>query len=189
MSLCFVQRQDSKILSNCNYEIKPQLHNAAYNLRRVCGWLAPYPLKMFRWGVYKITYHVYIKTLLQLLHFPNACEAYSRNIYIPATVELTKNDPTITLHKQFLGSNLTYMNITNYQLLKSWNVTELTLQQHKKLSHKLPNYINCEVWFIERTHPANWWKLSVFYGYLIYNTSHSAGYPHICERFGNLLLL
>ena len=40
-----------------------------------------------------------VKTAFQLVFLPNACEAYSRKIYIPTTVELTNNDPALTLQK------------------------------------------------------------------------------------------
>ena len=50
------------------------------------------------------------------------------------------NDPPLHLHKCFLGFNLTYMNITDYQLMQSLNAAHLTPAQPKKLSHKLPNY-------------------------------------------------
>ena len=76
----------------------------------------------------------------QLVFLPNTCEAYSRNIYIPATVELTKNDPNLTLHKWFLGFNLMHMHITDYQFIQSLNVTPLTPEQLKQLAHTLPNY-------------------------------------------------
>ena len=42
---------------------------------------------------------------------PKACGTYSRNIYISATVELTNKDPSLSLHKLFLGFNLTHKNI------------------------------------------------------------------------------
>ena len=47
-----------------------------------------------------------------LVSLPNTCEAYNKNIYIPATVDLTNNDQTLTLQKWFLGFTQTYMNIT-----------------------------------------------------------------------------
>ena len=40
-----------------------------------------------------------IKTLFELLYLPNACETYSRDIYIPATAELTNSYHTLILHK------------------------------------------------------------------------------------------
>ena len=81
-----------------------------------------------------------MKSLFQLLYLFNACEAYSRNSLIPATVEKPNNDPTLTLHKLFLGFNLTYMNIMDYQLMQSLNITKLMPEQIEKLSDKLPNY-------------------------------------------------
>ena len=60
-------------------------------------------------------YFVDILMSFQLLYLPNACTSYSRNIYIPATVELTNNYPTLPVHKLFLVINLTYMNIIDYQ--------------------------------------------------------------------------
>ena len=62
-----------------------------------------------------------VKTSFQLVFLPNACETDSRNIYIPATIELTSNDPTLTLHKRFLGFCLMYMNIN---LLSIYAVSE-----------------------------------------------------------------
>ena len=47
-------------------------------------------------------------------------------IYVPITVEFTNNDPTLTLHKTFLGFNITYMNVTDYQCMQFLNVTQLT---------------------------------------------------------------
>ena len=79
-------------------------------------------------------------TLFQQCYLPTTWEAYSRNIYIPATGELINNNPTLTLYKQLPGFNLNYMNIMNYQLMQSLNVAQLLQGQLEKLSHKLPNY-------------------------------------------------
>ena len=38
---------------------------------------------------FKNMYGVDVQTIFQLLYLPSACKAYNRNIYIPATVELT----------------------------------------------------------------------------------------------------
>ena len=80
------------------------------------------------------------QNLISVGILPNACEAYSKNIYIPTTVEFTKNDPTLTLHEWFLGFNLTYVNITDYQFMQSINVTELAPEQLEWLTYELPNY-------------------------------------------------
>ena len=80
------------------------------------------------------------KPKLQLLFLPNACEAYSRNIYIPTTIEMKDSYPALTLHKRFLGFNLTYMNITDYWFMQSLNVAKLTPEQLELLAHKLPIY-------------------------------------------------
>ena len=50
---------------------------------------------------------------------PNVCEVYCRSIYDPIMVELINNDPTLTLHKGFLGFNMTYINFTDYWLIQS----------------------------------------------------------------------
>ena len=47
------------------------------------------------------TYYINVKTPFQLVFLPNTCEAHSRNIYVPNTVELTNNIPTLTLQKEF----------------------------------------------------------------------------------------
>ena len=80
-----------------------------------------------------------IKVPFQLMYLSNAYEAYSRNIYISATVELTNAHPNLTLHEHFLGFNLTYMNILYYQFMQTLNTSELIPAQLKKHSHKLPN--------------------------------------------------
>ena len=94
------------------------------------------------------TYHVNVKMPFPLVFITKACEAYSSNIYIPATVELTNIDQMLTLHKQFLGFNLTYMNITDYQFMPSLCVTKLISEQLVQLTHKLPNYtmVNYNSW-------------------------------------------
>ena len=52
--------------------------------------------------------------LFQLLCFPSACEAYSSNIYIIATIELSNGHPTLGLYKCFLEFNLTSVNTAEY---------------------------------------------------------------------------
>ena len=85
--------------------------------------------------------HAVVKVSVSvLLYLPNACDAFSRNIYIPATMELINNNPTLILQRCFLGVNLTYMNIMDYQIMWSINITNITQDQVEKLSHKLPNY-------------------------------------------------
>ena len=77
----------------------------------------------------------------QLIYLPNVCEAYSRNIYMPATTESMNNDPTLILQKCFIVFDITYMYITDYELMQSLNAAHSTLVQLEKLSHKLPNYV------------------------------------------------
>ena len=63
----------------------------------------------------------------QLVFLPNACEVYSRNIYIPTSAVMTNNDTTLTLHRKFLGFNLACMNITDNQFMQYLNLTKLSL--------------------------------------------------------------
>ena len=46
------------------------------------------------------------------------------------------NDPTLPLHKGFLGLNLTFMNIIDCLLMQLLKVTHLTLAQLWELPHK-----------------------------------------------------
>ena len=85
-------------------------------------------------------YRIDIRTPFQLILFPYICEANSWNIFIPATIEQTNNYPTLTLQKILLGSNLSYMNITDYQFIQLLNSAHLTPPQLEKLLLKLPNY-------------------------------------------------
>ena len=83
---------------NCNCEVKLQIRNVVYNLNRhlwVTSALATEKLQI----CFQKTYHINVKTPFQLVFVPNVCEAYSRNICIPTTVELTNNDSTLILHK------------------------------------------------------------------------------------------
>ena len=86
----------------------------AYNLNRNLWAICALATEKLQIQCLQKIYHVNVKTPFQLVFLPNDCEAYSRHIYIPNTVEETNNEPTWTLHKQFLGFNLTYRNITNY---------------------------------------------------------------------------
>ena len=63
------------------------------------------------------------KPPFQLVYLPNACEAYISNIYIPATVKLTRKDPTVTLPRCFHGFDLTYINISDYHFMQALNKT------------------------------------------------------------------
>ena len=121
---------------NCTCEVKPQTHNVVYNWNRN---LLEVTEKVHIQCLQK-TYHINVNTPFPLVFLPNACEDYNRNTYIPATVELTNNDPTLTLHKRFWSFNLTYMNITDHQFMQSLNVTKLTPEQLGWLAYKLPNY-------------------------------------------------
>ena len=116
----------------------------------------------------------------------SACEACRRNIFILVTVESTNNDPTSTLHRKFLSFNLTHMNIKNCAVIKCNSAHAGTTSQTVTQIIKL-QYGN--VWLIKRTHPANWYKLSIPYAYLAYNTNHIAGYTDRCDRLCNLLLM
>ena len=53
--------------------------------------------------------------------------------------ELKNNNPTLSLDKQFIGCNLTYINIMDYQLMQPLNATQPTPEQCRKLSHKILN--------------------------------------------------
>ena len=86
------------------------------------------------------TYQIDIKSPFYKSYLLNAYEAYSGNIHIPATIKLTNKDQTLSLHKHFLGFNLTYINVLNYLLMQSLNVTQCTPEQLEKLLHKLFNY-------------------------------------------------
>ena len=62
-------------------------------------------------------------------------------MYIPTTVELISNGPTLILQKCFLGFSLSHnMTFTDYQFMQSLGVTTLTLEQLEWPAHKIPNY-------------------------------------------------
>ena len=117
-----------------------QIHNLAYNLNRNLWAINTLATEKLQIRSLQKTFCIDIKMLFQLVFFPNACEVYSRNIYIHATVDLTNHKPTLMLHKWFLGFNLTYMNITYFQFMQFLNVTKPTPEQIKHLTRKLPNY-------------------------------------------------
>ena len=52
------------------------------------------PTGKFQMRYLEKTYRIDRKTTSQLIYLPNACEAYSRNTYIPGTIKLMNNDPT-----------------------------------------------------------------------------------------------
>ena len=72
-----------------NIQIKLQTHNVAYNLSRDLGTLRDFVTKKLGIWCLQKTYLVDVKILFQFVFLPNSFEAYSRNIYIPSTVELT----------------------------------------------------------------------------------------------------
>ena len=86
------------------------------------------------------------RTSFQLVYLSNSCEAYSPNGYIPATVELTKEDPTLMLHRCFPWFNLICINILDYHLMQALKLTALTPSEIWTLSYHLPTYtpVNCE---------------------------------------------
>ena len=92
-----------QIKSNCNYEVKPQLHNVAYNLKK-----NPWAISALSTGNLQVrclqkTYRIDIKIPFQLKCLPNACKVYCRNISMPVTVKLKNNNPTLSLHRCFPG--------------------------------------------------------------------------------------
>ena len=125
-----------EIKSNCNYKKKPQKHNVAYTLKK--NWGTVYGVnqnKMFAKDLQN--WH---QDPFQLIYMPTAYEASSRNIYILATIEWMNNYPTLTLNKPQLSFKQTHMNITDYLLMQSLNVTCLTPPQLEELSHTSTNY-------------------------------------------------
>ena len=88
-----------QIKINCKYEAKLQTHNVAHNLNRNLWVISALATKKLQIQCLQKVYHISVKTSFQLVFLPNACEACCRNMYIPTTLELTKNDPTLTLHK------------------------------------------------------------------------------------------
>ena len=86
------------------------------------------------------TYHFDVRAPFQLVFLPNTCEAYNRNIYIPAKVQLTNSNPMLTLHKWFYRFQLKLYEYYLLIIMQSWNVTKLTPEQLKWPVHKLLNY-------------------------------------------------
>ena len=89
-------------------------------------------------------------------------------------MELTNEDPTLALRKHFVGLDITYMNITDYWLMQSLNVTQLSLAQPERLSHKLPNYSMVDYDSL-KNRSNKLMKTIPFYAHLAYNTHHGAG--------------
>ena len=108
---------------NCNCEEKLQMQTVAYNLNRNLWANNDFATEELHNGVYGRAIVWMSGPPFQLLFLCNACKAYSRNIYIPDIVELTNDDPTLTLHRQFLGFNFMYMNINDYHIMQSLNIT------------------------------------------------------------------
>ena len=103
-----------RIKLNCNCEVKLQTHNVAYNLNKNLLTVSALATDKLQMQCLQKTYCMNVNTIFQLISLPNTCEAYSRNIYIPTTVELINSDPNLTLLKRFPGFNMTYINILDY---------------------------------------------------------------------------
>ena len=87
-----------QIETNCNYEVKPHMHNAAYNLQKNLWAVIALSTEKIQIRYLQKVYRTEIMAPFQkLIYFPNVCEAYSRSIYIPAVVELTNTNPSLTL--------------------------------------------------------------------------------------------
>ena len=93
------------IKKNCNCEVKPQTHNVAYNLNSNLWAISALATEQLQIRCLQKTYHVSVKIPFQLIFLPSAYQAFSRNIYIPTTVELTNIVQNVILHKRFLGFN------------------------------------------------------------------------------------
>ena len=86
---------------SCNCEVRLQTHNVAYNVDRNLWAISDLANEKLQIQCLQKTYCFDVKTPFQLVFLPNGCETYSRNTYIPVTVEFTNNDPNLTLQKDF----------------------------------------------------------------------------------------
>ena len=81
--------------------MKPQTYNVAYNLKKNVWAISALASEKLQIWCLQRNYSVDVKMPFYLIFKWNVYEAYSRNLYIPATVEVTNNDPAATIHKLF----------------------------------------------------------------------------------------
>ena len=74
-----------------------------------------------------------IKPPLTIVYVANGCEAYSRNLYIPAKSELTSRDNTVVRHVYFQQFNEDYQNLTKYTLIEDLGIKQLTDREVENL--------------------------------------------------------
>ena len=75
--------------TTCNCEVKPETQNVGYNLNRNLWAISDLATVKLQICCLHKAYHIYGRTTFQLVFLPNACDAYCRNTYIPAMVDLT----------------------------------------------------------------------------------------------------
>ena len=104
-----------QIKSNHSYEVKLQIHIVVYNLKNTLWAICTLSMeKIKKRDVYRRPMKMIrpTKMILRPLFNPYICQMHVKLIegilYIPATMELTNNNPTLTLHKCILGLNLIY---------------------------------------------------------------------------------
>ena len=76
-----------------------QTEHVVYNLNRNLWVIRALATEKLQIRHLQKTDHVDVRTPFQLVYLSNKYEAYSMNIYISATVELTSNNSTLTLQK------------------------------------------------------------------------------------------
>ena len=97
-----------KVKKDCQYDIKPQSHNLAYNLKRIPWVICFLAIEELYVSCLKSTY---VKQPFQLVYLPNACEAYSLNTFILATVILTREDQNLHSDIALVSTLLTLMSL------------------------------------------------------------------------------
>lgn len=128
----------SKIQQHCKIDLLNQTTSLAISLPNniwVLGVHAPDKLRVSCLSKTEI-YYINVEPPFQIIELPDSCEAYSSNILIPAYANSLKSK--FDLHKRFLGFQKSYVNITDFRLIRESRISNMTEAELDRLSLRLP---------------------------------------------------
>ena len=127
-----------KIADYCKISVQDYSHDTAINLGNNVWALAVLEPTQFHVTCFTYSYLIDVKTNFKLIELENSCQAYSPNLILPSSNQMTEETNGSLIKQRFFNYDTEYTAIPNFFLMQTFNITKLTPAELDTLSNDLP---------------------------------------------------
>ena len=168
-SYYLLQNNDEKVRQFCSLSVMNQTTDQAVSLDYYYWDIITMKPSKLQVICLTASYYVKLKIPLNIIHIPDACEAYTKMVFLPARNSLNKEIDSRKLGHQPTNFDLDYTDVSGFTLVRDIKIPPLTKKELENLATNIPKMaevtvqsLSTKLQDINRNHPytmPDWLKI------------------------------